>query len=53
MNKETLDQGTIQERWARFRFSIIGSLLAAPPEAGALQTALAELEKKDRATFFL
>ena len=27
MNKETLDQGTIQERWARFRFSIIGSLL--------------------------
>lgn len=46
MNKETLDQGTIQERWARFRFSIIGSLLAAPPEVGALQTALAELEKK-------
>jgi transposase InsO family protein len=28
------------ERWARFRFSVIGGLLASPPEGGALQDAL-------------
>jgi transposase InsO family protein len=32
-----------RERWARLRFAVIGPLLAAPPEAGALGTALAEL----------
>jgi transposase InsO family protein len=31
------------ERWARFRFSVIGGLLASPPEGGALQDALREL----------
>ena len=30
-------------RWGRFRFSVIGSLLAAPPEHGELQAALGEL----------
>jgi transposase InsO family protein len=28
------------EGWARFRFSVIGGLLASPPEGGALQDAL-------------
>jgi len=31
------------ERWARFRFSVIGGLLASPPEGGALQAALRDL----------
>jgi len=31
------------ERWAQFRFSVIGGLLASPPEAGQLQPALREL----------
>lgn len=30
-------------RWGRFRFSVVGSLLAAPPEHGELQAALEEL----------
>jgi putative transposase len=32
----------VHERWARLRFSVIGQLLAAPPEKGALR---GELEK--------
>lgn len=32
-----------RDRWARLRFSIIGQLLAAPPEPGTLHQALAEL----------
>lgn len=35
-----------RDRWARLRFSIIGPLLAAPPEAGALHAALAALAAK-------
>jgi len=31
------------EGWARFRFSVIGGLLASPPEGGALQEALRAL----------
>ena len=31
------------ERWAHTRFSIVGHLLAAPPEKGALKAAIAEL----------
>jgi putative transposase len=31
------------ESWARFRFSVIGGLLASPPEGGALQAALRDL----------
>jgi transposase InsO family protein len=31
------------ERWARLRFAVIGPLLAAPPEAGELRAAIAEL----------
>jgi putative transposase len=33
-------------RWANFRFSVIGPLLAAPPEPGELRTQLAELAGK-------
>ncbi|MGH8269806.1 MAG: IS481 family transposase, partial [Steroidobacteraceae bacterium] len=32
-----------RDRWARLRFAIIGSLLAAPPAPGDLQAALNEL----------
>lgn len=35
-----------RDRWARLRFSIIGPLLAAPPEAGELQSALTALAVK-------
>ena len=35
-----------RDRWARLRFSIIGPLLAAPPVAGELRTALRSLAAK-------
>jgi putative transposase len=35
-----------RDRWARLRFSIIGSLLAAPPEDGELRAALKLLSEK-------
>jgi putative transposase len=31
------------DRWARFKFSVVGPLLAAPPDAGALREALQAL----------
>ncbi len=34
------------ERWARLRFSVVGQLLAAPPEPGTLQTELARLAER-------
>jgi transposase InsO family protein len=34
------------ERWARFRFSVIGGLLASPPEGGDLQAALRALAER-------
>jgi transposase InsO family protein len=34
------------ERWARFRFSVIGPLLAAPPDRGELQEELKSLAAK-------
>lgn len=34
------------ERWAHFRFSVIGPLLAAPPERGQLQKQLQQLAAK-------
>ncbi len=46
MNNKHSDAGTRQERWARFRFSVIGPLLSAPPEPGHLQTELAALAQK-------
>jgi putative transposase len=46
MNTDTHLAGTCQARWARFRFSIVGPLLSAPPESGTLRRALEELSKK-------
>jgi transposase InsO family protein len=45
MEKEA-DQGHSHERWAHFRFSVIGPLLAAPPARGELQARLQELATK-------
>lgn len=38
--------GSARKRWAQLRFSIIGPLLAAPPEHGELRTALEALAQK-------
>jgi putative transposase len=38
--------GRSHEQWARFRFSVIGPLLAAPPERGDLQEQLKSLAAK-------
>jgi transposase InsO family protein len=46
MTTDTPPSGNAQARWARFRFSIIGPLLSAPPDNGELKTALEELSKK-------
>lgn len=35
-----------RQRWSRFRFAIVGPLLAAPPPEGQLQQALAKLAAK-------
>jgi transposase InsO family protein len=35
-----------QEKWARFRFQIVGALLADPPPEGALRDALEELSRR-------
>lgn len=35
-----------KEKWAHFRFSVIGPLLAAPPESGQLTVELDELAKR-------
>ncbi|HEY5168800.1 MAG TPA: DDE-type integrase/transposase/recombinase [Thermoleophilia bacterium] len=37
----------VHERWARLRFSVIGQLLAAPPEKGALRASLEELAARE------
>jgi putative transposase len=34
------------QRWAHFRFSVIGRLLSCPPEKGKLQRAIAQLGQK-------
>jgi putative transposase len=36
----------VHERWAHFRFSVIGQLLAAPPGKGELAAAIAELAER-------
>ena len=41
--KETSSSLRVHERWAHFRFSVIGPLLAAPPARGQLQAQLQEL----------
>jgi putative transposase len=44
MNQTTLHSTGAQ--WARFRFSVIGSLLSSPPARGALKTAIRSLAAK-------
>ena len=46
MSQNTTNLDTRQAKWARFRFSIIGPLLAAPPENGELQKTLSALASK-------
>ena len=46
MSNKQSDVGTRQDRWARFRFSIVGPLLSAPPDSGQLQVELVALAKK-------
>jgi len=40
MSREGNDR---RERWARFRFAVVGPLLACPPERGELQRELERL----------
>lgn len=44
MNKQNVERSTHQ-RWAEFRFSVVGPLLANPPEAGELRMRLKELSQ--------
>jgi transposase InsO family protein len=37
------DETPLHERWARFRFSVVGRLLAAPPQRGDLKVEFARL----------
>jgi len=34
------------QRWAQFRFSVIGELLSCPPQKGQLQKAIGRLARK-------
>lgn len=46
VNLKPIKDPSGRDRWARLRFSIIGPLLAAPPDPGELQTALGLLSSK-------
>jgi hypothetical protein len=46
MSKRLIGQPT-QQVWAQFRFSIIGSLLAAPPGPGELDGKIKQLASQD------
>ncbi len=39
-------RASTQQRWAQFRFSVVGELLAAPPAPGHLQVELSRLSQK-------
>src|SRR5215472_6464514 len=45
MGEQTHDR-RVHERWAEFRFSVIGQLLAAPPPKGELAEAIAALAER-------
>jgi hypothetical protein len=38
--------GSTAAAWARFRFSVVGSLLSSPPAQGALKTAIRGLAER-------
>jgi putative transposase len=42
----TLNSGSTGALWARFRFSVVGSLLSSPPSSGALGQAIRSLAEK-------
>jgi len=42
---QTPSQST-STQWARFRFSVVGSLLSSPPDRGALKIAIRALAEK-------
>ncbi len=42
----TPDEESNRDRWARFRFAVIGSLLAAPPGEGELRSELEKLANR-------
>ena len=44
MSKDEHD--TLARKWARFRFAVVGPLLAAPPRRGHLRPALEQLAAK-------
>lgn len=46
MSHKIQDISTRQDKWARFRFAVVGPLLSVLPETGGLQEALKELCKK-------
>ena len=46
MSKENKQTNSHQGSWARFRFSVVGALLASPPESGELKGQLKTLAKK-------
>jgi hypothetical protein len=41
------EEATRHQRWAHLRFSIVGPLLAAPPQRGELQAELERLAAKE------
>ena len=43
---ESSNKESNRERWARFRFSVIGPLLAAPPDKGELRSELEKLKSR-------
>ena len=42
----TQNSGSTGALWARFRFSVVGSLLSSPPARGSLQAAIRSLAEK-------
>ena len=46
MSKKTEKSQRRIQRWAEFRFGVVGGLLAAPPAKGELQAELEALAKK-------
>jgi transposase InsO family protein len=45
-NKQKIAKASRAKTWGEFRFSVIGQLLASPPESGNLEAEIIELSKK-------
>lgn len=46
MGKRNRDEMSSHEKWARLRYSVVGSLLDSPPKKGELEDAIADLASK-------